>query len=91
MLTNQATQIPAAESIFTLAAFGLFVGVGAGLAHLGFLALTSWPVLLGCAFIATLMLLWRFKEPWRFESPKPATVPAGVPLVVVPPTKSTYR
>ena len=90
-MNTHSTQIPAAESIFTLAAFGLFVGVGAGVAHLGFLALTSWPVLLACAFIATLMLLWRFKEPWRFESPKPATAPAVSPLVVMPPTKSTYR
>lgn len=85
------SQVPITESVFTLAAFGLFVGVGAGLAHLGFLALTSWPVLLGCAFTATILLLWRINEPWRFESPKPAIKPAVSSLVVMPPTKSTYR
>lgn len=91
MQTQATSQVPITESVFTLAAFGLFVGVGAGLAHLGFLALTSWPVLLGCAAVATILLLWRINEPWRFESPKPVTKPAVSPLVVMPPSKSTYR
>lgn len=85
MESNTTMRLATSESIFTLASFGLFVGVGAGLAHLGFLAITSWPVLIGCTVLVVGIMLWRANDPGLFDS-TPVT-----PLVVMPPIKSTYR
>jgi len=84
-MNHNPSVMQTSELLFTLATFGLFVGVGAGLAHLGLLVLTSWPVLIGLSLVAAACLLWRFR------SPALAAKSADEPLVIMPPAKSTYR